>query len=106
MNQTLANEIAWRDRNGYRRLTVAGMERVFNELGYQLDRSMDCWDTARWLTGERAGLTYPCISTGIVEADTGISAFHVDARRDNNYRDMQRLRQEVYAVVRGAILEV
>ena len=105
MNQILADEIAWRDRNGYRRLTVAGMEREFLALGYRLDRSMDCRHTARWLTGDRAGQTHPCISTGVKEADTGISAFHVNARRDDNFRAMQQLRQEVYAIVRGAVLE-
>ena len=58
------------------------------------------------MTGPRAGQTYPSLSTGIKEADTGRSAFHVDARRDTKFRTLQELRFEVglYTVLKGAIL--
>ena len=69
---------------------------------------MDCRGTSRYLTGEFAGLSYPVNTTGVKESDTGLSAFNVNARRDANFKELQRLRfeEELYAVVRGRILEV
>ena len=86
-------------------MTVAGMDHRFRELGYTLDRSEDCRCMAKYMTGPYAGYSHPCISCGVKEVDTGRSAFHFESRRDANFRSMQRLRQEVFAVTRGAILE-
>ncbi len=63
---------------------------------------------ATWMTGPRAGISYPSVTTGIREADTGMSAFHVDARRDANFAKLQQMRLsgEYFAVSRGAILEL
>lgn len=99
-------EIHARLASGSRHLTVAGLDAAFRALGYRLDRSRDCRSVARYLTGPRAGETYPAISTGLKELDSGLSAFNVSARRDDRFRAMQVLRGEVFAVTQGAILEV
>ncbi len=60
------------------------------------------------MTGPHAGRSYPCLSTGIMEADTGRSAFHGEARRDAKFRRLQALRFDVglYAVVGGTIMDL
>lgn len=93
-------------KQGVEVLTVRQFIARFEALGYRLDRSLDCRAPARFLTGELAGVSYPCCTTGLVETDTGRSAFHYQARRDAAYLAMQKLRQQIVAVSRGAILEV
>lgn len=99
-------EIAALVGDGLRRVTVAQFCAEFAALGYRVDRSADCRHVGRWLTGPRAGQSFPACSTGIREADTGRSAFHFEARRDANFRAMQALRGEVFAVLGdGSILQ-
>lgn len=102
MNPKLEAEIAYRLSIGCERLSVRAMENRFLALGYELDRSLDCRAMSRYLS---SGRTYPTCTTGVKERDTGRSAFHFESRRDANYRAMQKLRQDVFAVSRGAILE-
>ena len=90
----------YKDELQYRRENNIGIESTMSEvvfklskIGYKLDRKMDCRCMAKWMTGERAGETYPCLSTGIIEADTKRSAFHFEARRDKNFEELQSMRQ-------------
>lgn len=103
--EQLTHEIASRRAYGCELVSVAEMTRRFRALGYVLDRSMDCRASARIMTGPDAGRSYPCCTTYVREADTGLSAANVQARRVENYRRMAELRQTVFAVSRGAILE-
>lgn len=104
----LADELAYREAMGWRPVTLEEIERCLGSLGYALDRDCDCRGPALYMTGPRAGKSYPGLSTGINERDTGRSAFPVDARRDEAFSMLQRLRFEVglYAVVHGAIMEI
>lgn len=108
MKSALASELAARAAAGQRPVSLSEIKRQLRCLGYALDRTLDCRGTARIVTGPRSGKTYPCLSTGIKEADTGRSAFHVEARRDANFHSLQRLRFEVglYAVLNGAIMDL
>jgi hypothetical protein len=99
----LEKEIAFRVAGGGELLTVAQFRRRFKALGYSLDRRLDCRCMARYLDD---GRTYPCRTTGLRETDTGMSAFHYQARRDDKFKAMQELRGQILAVSRGAILEV
>lgn len=102
----LRDEIAYRTSHGCRMLSVKQLGAEFAKLGYRLDRRMDCRGDARYLTGDRAGTSYPVVTTGLTEIATGKSAFHFEGTRDEKYRQMQSLRSEIFAVVKGAILEV
>lgn len=84
-------------------VTLRKMDSLFQELGYKLDRAGDCYGTSTNMTGPRAGTTFPEITTGLKEMDSGLSAFHFQARRDHNYRRMQELRMKVFAIVKGRI---
>jgi len=108
MNPALANELAARAADGWHPVTLGEIKRQLRDLGYALDRTLDCRSTAQIMTGPRAGKTYPTLSTGIKESDTGRSAFHVEARRDARFRAMQNLRFEVglYAILGGAIMDL
>jgi len=99
-------EAAARIASGAHQLSVSELIAKFRALGYLLDRSIDCRGTARYITGERAGAQYVAVGLYPVQVNDGISAWNINARRDDNYRAMQHLRQEVFAVARGAILEV
>lgn len=106
-NQELTDEIAHRVAIGMRHLTIAELMGEYARLGYVLDRTMDAHCTARYMTGERAGAAYPCTTAGLRERDTGRTAWNIESRRDENFRRMQALRNEVFAVTpRGSILEV
>lgn len=108
MTDDLADELEYREAMGWRPVTLEKIERCLGSLGYVLDRECDCLGSARYMTGPWSGKSYPGLSTGINERDTGRSAFHVDARRDAAFRTLQRLRFEVglYAVVDGAIMDI
>ena len=99
----LAAEIEHLLAHGYEHLSVAAFAARFEALGYALDGSMDCRSSARYL---ESGRSYPCCTTGLKEIDSGMSAFHFQARRDAKFREMQELRGKIFAVTRGAILEV
>jgi hypothetical protein len=87
--------------------TLAGLKAALAAIGYKVDRSCDARGNTRYITGEHVGESYPATNLYVVEADTGMSAFHVDARRDENFRKLQelRFRGALYAIVRGRILE-
>jgi len=106
MEDRLKREIDDRLANGSRQVTVAQMGREFLALGYKLDRAMDCRCNARYMTGPRAGESYPCITTSVREISTGLRFAHCQAGRGDNFKAMQKLRGEIFAVTRGAILEV
>jgi hypothetical protein len=109
MTDSLQHELDRRKARGNHPTTVAGMNTALAKIGYKMDRSMNCHGISRILTGEFAGESYPCTTTNIKEIDTGISAYHYkNARRDANFRELQRIRfhEELYAVVRGRILEI
>ena len=105
---SLEIELAARAALGQRPTTVAHIGAVLGALGYRLDRSMDCKSLARYMQGPRTGQSYPVITTGIKEADTGRSFVHFESRRNDNFKKLQELRfnQELFAVVRGHILEI
>ena len=108
MNSALANELAARATEGRHPVSLAALKSRLRDLGYVLDRNLDCRGIVRIMTGSRAGQSYPGLSTGIREADTGLSAFNVNARRDANFATLQRLRFEIglYAVLNDAILDL
>lgn len=106
MQEKLTAEIEWRESIGQERLTVSEFTARFAALGYRLDRSMDCRSMARYMDGERAGASYPACDTGLKESDSGLSAWNCQARRDARFQAMQELRGQVFAVTRGAILEI
>lgn len=89
--------------DGCERLTINQIEERLAQIGYRLDRDRDCRGYSRIITGPRAGTSYPEITTGVNQADDGVSAFNVNARRDANFRALQQLRMDVFAVHRGAI---
>lgn len=92
--------------SGARQVSVAQFKAEFAALGYRFDASMACKSLARYMTGPRAGETYPSNSWYPIQADDGLSAFHVDARRDYNFKALQNLRNEIFAVHAGYIIEV
>lgn len=99
-------EVQRRLKAGDRQLTVEQIAEELRLLGYKMDRSMDARCQAKIMTGPAAGESYPCCTTYLKEADTGLSAFNVNARRDANFRALQQLRREVFAVVRGYVFEL
>lgn len=102
----LEAEVAWRERTGWIRISVAKMVKELEAIGYRLDRRMDCKSIAVWKTGERAGESYPANSLTPRQIDDGKSAFHYEARRDANYEALKDFCNTFFAVFGGYILEI
>lgn len=104
----LIEEVERRKRRGCEPKTLRQVIDVLAGLGYELDRSLDCKGDNLYLTGELVGKSYPAINAYVVECDSGLSFANVAARRDENFRRLQELRRsgELYAVIRGRILEI
>jgi len=88
---------------GMRQVTMAQLDAELQALGYSRMPNSRCACIA---TNGRTANTYPCVTYGLRENGTGLSAFHVDARRDARFRALQQLRFVTFAVVRGSYISI
>jgi hypothetical protein len=107
-DEALAAEIAYKLANGSRQVTLEQIDAELRAIGYRLDRSGDCPSLNRYSSGARAGHSYPAVNLRVVQASDGLSAFHVDARRDARFYALQAMRstEALFAVHRGRIYEL
>ena len=105
-NHAVNEEFARRTRQGQVCLSLRALQDRYEALGYTFDRSMDCIGTATYVSGPFGGHSYPHRSLYPVQADNGLSAWNLNARRDENFQAMQRLRNEVFAILDQRIYEV
>lgn len=107
-NQLLKEELEFRASKGQFPVKLESMKVFLKSIGYRLDRSADCRSISRWMSGPRAGKSYPACTTGVVEIDTRLSFAHVNARRDANFRSLQEARfsGDLFAVVGNYVLEI
>ena len=103
---TVDNEVAYRLAQGYRQVSFDQFKAEYAAIGYTFDRTSDVRSIARYVTGERAGQSYHYIGLYPVQADDRVSVWNVDARRDTNYEAFRALRNSLFAVVQGRIVEV
>ena len=103
---TVDNEVTYRLSQGWRQVPFEQFKAEYAAIGYTFDRSCDTQGMARYVSGERAGLSYPCLTLYPVQADDKVSVWNVDARRDAKYEAFRALRNSVFAVSRGRIVEV
>lgn len=94
----LENEVAYRLKLGMVKVTLKELEAKIRALGYRFNRDMDCKSLSRYMSGERAGQSYPCHALKPVQIDNGMSWAHVDARRDANFDALKVLRDSHFAV--------
>jgi hypothetical protein len=104
-DEALAAEVAYKCSNGSRQVTLKQIDAALRAIGYRLDRSGDCHSRNRYLSGPRAGHSYPAVNLQVVQASDGLSAMHVDARRDARFEALQAMRftEALFAVHRGRI---
>ena len=103
---TIDNEIAYRLSQGYRQVSFEQFKAEYAAIGYTFDRSGDVRSIARYVTGEQAGQSYPYLGLYPVQSDDKVSAWNVNARRDENYKALKVLRNSLFAIVQGRIVEV
>ena len=109
MNKNLRDEIARRKAAGAQRITLGELLRRLDSIGYAVDRDMDATCNALWMTGPAAGSTYPCRTLCLIQKDNKLSAFHIHARRDKNFRALQKMRFDddtFYVVSGGYMVEI
>lgn len=106
MMDTLENEMSYRLSQGYRQVSFEQFKAEYAAIGYTFDRTSDVRSIARYMTGERAGQSYPYLGLYPIQTDNGLSAWNVDARRDNNYQAFKVLRDSLFAIIQGRIVEV
>ena len=103
---TVDNEVAYRLSQGWRQVSFEQFKAEYAAVGYTFDRTSDVRSIARYMTGERAGQSYPYLGLYPVQADDRVSVWNVDARRDTDYEAFKVLRNSLFAVVQGRIVEV
>ena len=89
-------------------MLAAGMERVTldelcrrcSAIGYRVE--IHSPDASHW-TNLGTGNRYPGTSYPVTHAESGLSAFHVDAPRDANYRRLQEIRSDCFVYSCGRI---
>lgn len=101
--QELATEIQNRESSGMAMLDWREYQHRLANIGYEIESDSRTPCRAKNMS---TGNTYPCVTWGVRERDTKMSAFHVDARRDENFERLQTFRRYTFAVVKGAIYEV
>ena len=99
----LDQELQERLEAGMEKLTIKEIEARLSELGYKLNRDLDCRSMA---LDVESGRRYPCITTSIDEKDTGRSFANVESRRDANFDALQKFRLNTFAVVQGSIFDL
>ncbi len=99
----LYTEVKHSHECGMEQLTMATLDARLAELGYKRESDSRCTCIARNLT---TGNSYPCVTYGVKESDTGMSAFHFEARRDDKFKALQALRFNAFAVVRGQYVSI
>ena len=103
---TVDNEVTYRLTHGWKQVSFEQFKAEYAAIGYTFDRTSDVRSIARYLTGEQAGQSYPYLGLYPVQADDKVSAWNVDARRDTNYEAFKVLRNSLFAVVQGRIVEI
>lgn len=103
--ESIAKEIAFREKLGLKKVTVAQLRAMIRKLGYRFNPDKACKSLARYMTGERAGESYPSNALCPVQIDDGRSYANVDARRDANFERLKEIRNTYYAVHGGYIYE-
>lgn len=103
---TVDNEVAYRLAQGWKQVSFEQFKTEYAAIGYTFDRSCDVRSIARYITGEQAGQSYPYLGLYPVQTDDKVSAWNVNARRDANYEAFKVLRNSLFAVVHGRIVEI
>ena len=103
---TVDNEVTYRLTHGWKQVSFEQFKAEYAAIGYTFDRTSDVRSIARYTTGELAGQSYPYLGLYPVQADNRLSAWNVEARRDTNYEAFRALRNSLFAVVQGRIVEV
>ena len=106
MEYTVDNEITYRLAHGWKQVSFEQFKAEYAAIGYTFDRSSDVRSIARYMTGEQTGQSYPYLGLYPVQADDKVSAWSVNVRRDANYEAFKALRNSLFAVVQGRIVEV
>lgn len=88
---------------GVEQVTVQEINRRLQALGYELEPNSRCSGIARNLTTDTS---FKCVTWGVREQDTKRGAYHFQSRRDERFKAMQQLRQDVFAYVRGYIVTI
>jgi len=101
----IQDEIAYRLSVGQRRVSLEVFEDTIRQYGYRFDRRMDCKGPSRYMTGDRAGKSYPALSLKPVQIDDGLAWCNVEARRDSNFDALKASRETMFSLVNGRIAE-
>lgn len=72
-------------------MTIFEALKLISRLGYQIDKS----SSFSYTNNLNASGTYKARSLYLVQKDDKVSAFNVDARRDENFKKLQEFRRNV-----------
>ena len=94
-NTFIDNLVVKLETLGCIKVTIQDLEIMVNEVGYKFLRSMDCRALAKDMnSGER----YPNLTLYPIQIDDKKSAWHFEARRDQNFEQLKAIRSKYFAV--------
>lgn len=99
--QLTSNLATWYEHQGIKRLTKGQFLDKLEALGYKLETELceNYHNTAN-------KVPYLAKSIYIAQKDNGVSAYNVNARRDDNFKALQQLRQETFVFDNNRIWEL
>lgn len=103
--EDVAKEVESRLKKGNICVPIDVLHEKVKAIGYRFEKGMNCYGVSRYMTGEDAGRSYPANNLYPVQADNGVSAFSIDARRDANYEALKEIRHSFFAVSNGCLVE-
>lgn len=93
-------------KNGMSQVTIKKLTEIIKGIGYRFDRSMDTCSQAQIMTGNDAGDSYPTRVLYPVQDNDGVSVYHYQARRDENYQKLKEIRNNFFAVSNNRIVVI
>lgn len=87
------------------KVAFSELEKMLFAIGYRFDRRNDCTSVSKIMTGEDAGESYPTLTLYPIQTDNKISAYNINARRDDNYRALLAIRANFYSIHNNHVCE-
>jgi len=98
---TTFSEVDDRLKAGCTQISSAELIYMLKLVGYKI-----CPSTSFDYTNTSNAIIYNARSISIIEADTGLSFGHIDARKDGNFRKLQEIRMEYLVFEKNRVWEL
>lgn len=103
---TLEAELNRLAEQGFKPMTRRAIDDELRAHGYRIHGRATCFCTAKYISGEFAGSTYPAAHIQVFSIKSGKSFANIDSPRDCNLEWLQANRDRLFYVVNNAIATI